>query len=258
MANRKATSGGPFGVSLFVSTVIHLAVFLLLIWAGKIFPTTSSVQETYYVDVVNLPVASPRAGSPIQKGNDTEASTPPAPSKDMTLPAPQKRPPRLTRQPVKKVMDVKSKPSAAESNAVAEKIAKLRDKTEAQQQEATMERLRRKVATSGTGRSGMPGGTGSEAGSRYEDYLKSRLEDALKKTSMSSTPNPVVVVRLTINVEGKISRQKIERSSGDYLFERAVQNAIEKVSETLIPPPNHKVFESGFIFKPRSIANTKS
>src|SRR6185369_12071260 len=62
MAIRQSTFDGTFGISLFASTVIHLAVFLLLIWSGRLFPVSMPVQETYYVDVVNLPVASPRAG----------------------------------------------------------------------------------------------------------------------------------------------------------------------------------------------------
>ncbi len=75
------------GVSFFISTVIHLAVFLLLLWWGQLFPPTIAVQETYYVDVVNLPVANPRAGSPTRKGNDAEAPPPPpAPEPPLSMP----------------------------------------------------------------------------------------------------------------------------------------------------------------------------
>jgi outer membrane biosynthesis protein TonB len=255
MVIRQTTFDSTFSVSLIVSAVIHLAVFLLLIWSGRLFPVSMPVQETYYVDVVNLPVASPRAGSPVQKGNDTEAPSPPVPEKSMTLPTPRKTDVRTKQQTLQK--PATKEQTTAESDAFAKKMAKLEGKAEAQQENAVLERLRRKVAATGTGRSGMPGGTGHEAGSRYEDYIKSRLEDALKKTSTYSTPNPVVVVRLTIGINGQISRQKIESSSGDHTFELAVMRAIEIVGETLNPPPNHKVFESGFIFKPRGITKNK-
>jgi len=255
MATRQATFDGTFGVSLAISTVIHLAVFLLLIWSGRLFPVKMHVEETYYVDVVNLPVASPRSGSPVQKGNDTEAPLPPpTPEKGMTLPTPPKAETRPMPQDQKPAEKAKKK---AEAEEFEKRFAKLQGKVEAQQEEATLERLRRKVAAGGSGRSGMPGAGGSEAGSRYEDYIKSRLEDALKKTSTYSTKNPVVVVHLTIAINGQITRKKIERSSGDHTFELAVLRAIEMVGETLNPPPNHKVFESGFIFKPREIANSK-
>jgi hypothetical protein len=255
MVIRQTTFDGTFSVSLIVSAVIHLAVFLLLIWSGRLFPVSMPVQETYYVDVVNLPVASPRAGSPIQKGSDTEAPSPPVSEKSMTLPAPRKAEVRTKQQPMKKPTEKQE--AAAESDAFAKKMAKLEGKAEAQQENAALERLRRKVATSGSGRAGMPGGSGHEAGSRYEDYIKSRLEDALKKTSSYSTQNPVVDVHLTIGINGQISRQKIENSTGDHTFELAVQRAIEIVGETLKPPPNHKVFEGYFKFMPRKISKNK-
>lgn len=251
------SSGGSFGVALVASAVIHLAVFLLLLWSGRLFPPTTPVQETYYVDVVNLPVASPRSGSPTERGSGAEAPPSPVqPEREMTLPAPQKKEISSV-APSAKPTPQKSKASA-ESDAFAERMAKLQGKAEARQQEAVIDRLRRNVAGSGPGggRAGMPGGMGSEAGSRYEDYIKSRLEDALKKTSAFSTRNPVVVIRLTIGVNGTISRQKMERSSGDVMFERAVQRAIELAAQTFPPPPNQRPFENGFIFKPRAISNT--
>ncbi len=253
MAIGQATFDGAFGVNLIVSAVIHLAVFLLLFWWNdQLYNGPTQVQETYYVDVVNLPVASPRAGSPTQRGNDAEAPSPPAPEKSMALPSPRKP----ESSPERKA-STRRETIRAESDAFAEKMAKLQGKAEAQRQEAAFERLRRRVAATGSGRAGMPGGTGTEAGSRYEDYIKSRLEDALKKTSSYSTPNPVVVVRLTIGVNGRITRQKIERSSGDHTFELAVLRAIEIVAETLYPPPSHRTFESGFIFKPGEISNSR-
>lgn len=256
MAIRQATFDSALGVNLIVSAVIHLAVFLLLFRLnGQQIFDPAHVQETYYVDVVNLPVASPRAGSPTQRGNDTEAPSLPVPEKNMALPAPRK--PETLSGRKTSLKPPKNENAKAESYAFAEKMAKLQGKTEAQRQEAAFERLRRRVAATGSGRSGMPGGTGTETGSRYEDYIKSRLEDALKVTSSFSTANPVVVVRLTIGANGRIARPKLERSSGDHAFELAVLRAIEIVGETLTPPPNHKVFESGFIFKPREISNSR-
>jgi colicin import membrane protein len=305
MVIHQTTNKGTFGVSLIASTVIHLAVFILLAWSGALFPASTTVKETYYVDVVNLPVASPRAGNPTQKGNGMEAPSPPLPQKriipptqlkhevhskqqqvqktvekHMTLPAPRKAEIRSRQQPAQKPVEkskalhalqkpedhsrqqpskksVKEPKTTDESDAFAEKMAKLEGKAESQQEEAVLERLRRKVAATGSGRSGMPGGSGNEAGSRYEDYIKSRLEDALKKTSSYSTKKPVVVVHLTIGINGQISRQKIERSTGDHTFELAVLRAIEIAGETLTPPPNHRVFDDGFIFKPRAIANLR-
>ena len=86
MSVRKSSADSGMRVSFAVSTVIHLTVFLLLFWyGGSIRPM--KVVETYYVDVVNLPVASPRAGSPTQQGNNSEATPPPkTPDSPMNLP----------------------------------------------------------------------------------------------------------------------------------------------------------------------------
>jgi len=155
--------------------------------------------------------------------------------------------------------EIKGKKSAdkakvdAEAEALAKKMAKLQERADSRQEEAVLERLRRKV--SGSGRSGMPVAAGTDAGSSYNDYIKSRLEDALKKTISYSTKNPVVRVRLVIATDGRITRQKIESSSGDRTFELAVLRAIDIASEKFTPPPNRKVFESGFIFKPQGISS---
>ncbi len=250
MTTRQSSVESGIGLCITASTVVHVAVFLLLLWWGVLFPPKMNIQETYYVDVVNLPVASPRSGSPVQKGDDIEAPAPPAPESRMTVPT--------TPRPESKAQKTADKSKAkvdAEADALAKKMAKLEEKAESKQEEAAMERLRRKVSASGSGRSGMPTAVGTEAGSKYEDYIKSRLEDALKKTSYYNTKKPVVVVRLVIATDGRITRKKIESSSGDRAFELSVLRAIDIAGEKLTPPPNRKTFESGFIFKPQGISN---
>jgi colicin import membrane protein len=248
MITRQASADSGIGVCITVSTVIHLAVFLLLLWWGVLFPPKLAIQETYYVDVVNLPVAAPRAGSPVQKGDDVEAPAPPAPESRMTAPS-------VAKPEIKGKKSADKAKADAEAEALAKKMAKLQEKAESKQEDAVMERLRRKVATSGSGRAGMPAAGGTEAGSSYNDYIKSRLEDALKKTISYSTKKPEVWVRLVIATDGRITRQKIESSSGDRTFELAVLRAIDIASEKFTPPPNRKVFENGFIFRPQGISS---
>lgn len=256
MASRQSTRDTGMGVSIIASTVIHLTVFLLLFWWGNLFPARMAMQETYYVDVVNLPVASPSAGSPTQTGGNAEAPPPPAPENRMAQPvAPL---PGKTVKQTKNLKAADKDKSESEADEFGKRMARLEGKAESHQQDAVLERLARKVTATGSGRSGMPAANGGEAGSRYEDYIKSRLEDALKLTSSYSTKSPEVVVRLVIAVDGKISRKRIERSSGDRMFELAVLRAIDIASEKFTPPPNHKAFDSGFIFKPKGISNNNS
>ena len=125
----------------------------MLHWWGVLFPSRFTVEQTYYVDVVNLPVASPQAGHPSQKGSGSEAPTPPLPDERMNLPQSQ----------AKTSPQDKAKPdaAAADSEAFAKRMAKLEGKADSRRQEAALARVRKDVAA-GTGRAGMPGGTGTD------------------------------------------------------------------------------------------------
>jgi colicin import membrane protein len=143
------------------------------------------------------------------------------------------------------------------SNEFAERMAKLERAAEARQEEAALTRLREKVKTQGSGRAGMPGGSGNEAGSDYMAYIQSRLKDAFQKTINHTTPHPEMAVRIFIDTDGKLSRKRAERSSGDRAFEISVFRAIDAASEKFTPPPGRKMFEGVFVFKREGIAPTR-
>lgn len=254
----RSKADASFGVSLIISTVIHMAVFLLLVWWGQLFPATITLQETYYVDVVNLPVASPRAGSPVQKGNEKEAPAPPAPESRMTMPAPpQPQPKTASKQSQPQKTTDQARTTTDSSSEFSDRIAKLERKAESMQEEAAIERLRRKAGASGSGRSGMPGATGTEAGSDYSAYIQSRLKDAFRETISYTSKAPEVIVRLQIGTDGRITRKKLERSSGDRAFELAALRAIDMASEKFPPPPSRKAFDGMFVFRPQGVSNSK-
>jgi len=257
MISRPLAHDTGMGVSFIVSAVIHLTVFLLVVWRGGLV-TPLKIQETYYVDIVNLPVASPRAGSPSQKGNDAQPA--PAPPKAPTTPMALPQPPKTgAKTPAKQQKaPAKGKDSAVESSTeFAERLAKLKQADEAREAEATIARMQQKYRTQGAGRAGMPGGNGKEAGSDYLAYLQSRLKDAFRETISYSSKNPEMTVRLFIDTDGKLSRKKTERSSGDRAFEISVLRAIDTASEKFTPPPNRKVFEGVFVFKREGISPNK-
>lgn len=256
MSSRDSKIDTGIGVSFIASAVIHMAVFLLLAWWGRLYPPQMAIQETYYVDVVTLPTVDPHSGSPAQKPVEAEAvPPPPAPASPMTVPT---SPRAASKTKAKSVKPSAPQESAETESAFAERMAKLEGITEARHEEAVLEKMRSKVKAGSNTKAGMPGAGGAEAGSRYADYIKSRLEDALKVTSSYTTKKPEVVVRLTIAVDGKLLRVKVERSSGDATFELAVRRAIDLASEKFTPPPNRTVYENGFVFSPKGISNGKS
>jgi colicin import membrane protein len=165
--------------------------------------------------------------------------------------------PKAQKSPAKTVRPSAPRESAETESAFAERMARLERTTEARHEEAVLDKLRSKVKAGNT-RSGSPDAAGAEAGSRYTDYIKSRLEDALKVTSFFTTKKPEVVVRLTISGDGKLLQARVERSSGDAAFELAVRRAIELASGKFTAPPNRAVFENGFIFRPKGISNGTS
>jgi colicin import membrane protein len=248
--NDRPTSADPgMGISFAVSTVIHLTVFLLLFWYGGLVKPMKVV-ETYYVDIVNLPVAAPQAGSPTQKGNDGEATPPPkSPESPMSSPQPPDKSTKTAPKP--------NAPPKKEDSSFADNLAKLKSKAESREQEAALERLRNKLTSPGSGRAGMPGAKGNEAGSDYTAYIQSRLKDAFRETISYSSKNPEIVIRIFIDSDGKLSRKKVERSSPDRAFEISVIRAIELASEKFTPPPNRKMYEGVFVFKPQGISQNK-
>ncbi|MHB8120688.1 MAG: energy transducer TonB [Desulfuromonadaceae bacterium] len=246
-------AGTGVSVSFIASAVIHVAVFLLLVWYGRLFPQQTAMQETYYVDVVSLPVHEPAPGSSAHM----PAEALPVPAVAPELPVAEPLSP-LRVAPKKITMPVKPAPpqrSEATDSYFAERMAKLERSTEAKREQAVLEKLRSKIKAGDTSKAGAPGAAGTQSGSRYGDYIKSRLEDALKVTSSYTTNNPEVAVRLTIAPTGRLLRMQIERSSGDAAFELAVRRAIDLAAEKFSAPPDHAVFENGFVFRPKSIAS---
>lgn len=231
---------------------------MLLTWWGRLYPPPLAIQETYYVDVVNLPVPSPHSGVSAERPSVTKvAPAPPATvaSSPMVTPQPLKTTSKATAKSVKSIVPQESAESEA---AFEERMAKLEQQNESQHEEAVLKKLQDKFKTRRISKNGMPEAGGTETGSRYADYIKSRLEDALKSTSNYTTKNPEVVVSLTISQDGKLLNLKLERSSGDKAFELAVRRAIDLASNKFPAPPTHTVFENGFVFRPKKITNRPS
>lgn len=245
MSSRDTRIDTGVGVSFIASAVIHLAVFLLLVWWGRLFSSPLAIHETYYVDVVNLPVAAPKSGSSAQKPGESETAPAPVPSPSKVV-------------PINRIKPTAPQESAETESAFAERMAKLEGKAEARHYEEKMKKLgSRKSAASNT-KVGNPTTGGTDIGSSYADFIKSRLEDALKVTSYYTTKKPEVSVRLTIAADGRLLKMKVERTSGDAAFELSVRRAIELASEKFTAPPNRTVFENGFVFKPKGISNDTS
>lgn len=234
------------------SAIAHLIFYSFLLLFH--FPAYPKEAPVYYVDLLNLPVASPQAGSP---GEPQGAPAPPGPAppqpaapkpRQMTLPSKQPE-----RAPTRQAETIAAKrPDAAQAaRELDERIARLERDAAARHADAAMEAMRKRGV--GAGRVGMPGATGTEAGSDYASYIQSRLKDAFVTTIAFQGKNPEVAVRITIGKTGRISKVRLERSTGDKVFEAAVFRAIAKAEQSFPPPPKGEEFENGFVFRPQGV-----
>ncbi len=241
---RRHTQDVGLGSSMACSLLLHAAVFAGLFFFNSFLQVKPSTAPVYYVDILNLPTEHPRAGTPTARGND---AAPPAPAPDREeMSLPQRKAPVVQKKAAPK------EPSPENDREFRERLARLERKVEARQTEAAIEALRKKTAE-GSGRSGMPGATGTEAGSDYGSYIQSRLKDAFALTIASSSRNPMVVARLTIDRNGRVIGFRIERSSGDKVFEDSVSQAVDRAAAHFPPPPGGREFQQGFIFKPEGV-----
>jgi len=235
---------------LAISLALHL-VFFFLASHLALFQNDLPLQEAIYVDVLNMPVESPQTGSPSGTAKTaTDAGRPPAPA---PLPAPA---PRAMKLPSAKPATVPRKGEKAETSQEYEaRLAALEAATESRHQEAALADIRNRIAarTRGNAPAGMPGGVGSQAGSDYAAYLQSRLRDSFELTIAWQSKSPLMVVRLFIDQKGALKSYKIEKSTGDVVFEDAVDRAINLAKKNFTPPPNGKEFSQGFVFKPQGV-----
>ncbi|SNB47199.1 TonB family protein [Geobacter sp. DSM 9736] len=236
---------------LSFSTILHVALYTLLA-ARFSFDTPHSEDQTYYVDMVSLPVANPRAGVPAAPAPPLSLlSEPPAPS-EMKFPV------KAAIQPSPKQSSAKARPtpaapSVSSASEFEERMARLEREAESRHQAAALESLRKKMAA-GSDQAGIPSGKGTETGTNYISYLKSRLDQEFRATIALQTQNPEVFVRLVIDRNGRIVGNLMEKSSRDKLFEDSVNRAIFKAQQNLRPPPNGQQFEVSVRFSPQGVA----
>lgn len=246
----KSRESGFWG-SLPISLLFHILVYGVLAWLHFLPSLQVPEGDVYYVDVVNLPVASPQAGSP-SAGNGSPPLPSAASAPEMALPSPKAA--RTPAVPKSKAVPPQEKGETARE--FEERLARLEKSSDARHAAAALEALQKRAQGQGAGSRGavgVPKGTGNEAGSDYASYIRSRLADSFRTTIAYQSKRPETAVRLFIDRNGKLARIIIERSSKDRLFDDAVVRAIEKAKTTFPPTPNGKSFEKLFVFNPEEV-----
>jgi colicin import membrane protein len=244
--------GGMFAISF----LLHLAVFLLIIWSQLLPAFRPDETPVTYVDMVTLPVAAPQSGTPAPSAQaapepPAPSAAPPAPPEAMKLPQKKPEAKSKTQQQAAKPEQQAAKPEkqgADEGREFSERMARLERQAEERRQAEVLERLRGKG-----GRVGMPGAKGTEAGSDYSSYLQSRLRDAFSQVMVSQSKAPQAIASVTVGPDGRIAEFRVEQHSGDPLFDDAVARAVTIAGRSLLPPPGGGQFKRVFRFRPEGV-----
>ena len=252
---RKFTGRYPGPAGMFALSLACHLVILLVIAKWQFFPEFRQDETPVtYVDMVTLPVESPQSGTPAPAAKAAEpepprpvAVAPVPPSAAMSQPA---KPAPVKPAKAKAPAPEKAGQPAPAADAVEfnERLARLERIAEDKRQAEVLERLRQ-----GGKQTGMPGAKGNEAGSDYPSYLQSRLKDALRQVMVSQTKSPELFATITVAPDGRITEYRVEKRSGDPLFEDAVKRAVTLAGKSLAPPPDGAHFKHGFRFRPEEV-----
>lgn len=234
-----------------LSLICHL-IFFAFFTRVHVFGPVRVSEPVCYVNIVDLPVASPQGGAPAAP-RTAQPAIPPSPPTAMKLPVPA-APARL-QLPKAAAPSPKEPPPAKESaEDFEERLRRLQRQADARHQSAALEAMQRKVAAA-AGKAGMPGMTGKEAGSDYGSYIRSRLEDAFRQEDTFKPDRAkVMAIRLFLNKSGRIASVRVEQSSPDKVFNEAVMRAISRAEKEFKPPPGGGELELKFIFMPQEVS----
>jgi len=239
MQTLQRRSDAWLGITLLLSAMVHMAAFLGITWLQGLSPDPGQLQTTYYVDVVNLPVASPQAGSPTPAPDNTDqpqiASAPQA--GPMMTPAPTAA--SDGKGPKKRLTDLSG---ADGQNWKAKQLSSA-------SQRPWSRYVRRSPAAGPACRA--PAAARPAATTPPTCIHGSK--DAFRDTIQYQSKTPFVVVRLTIDRDGRVMRTRFEQSNNDKVFEKSVQRAIELAEQRIVPPPGRTTYEGTFVFKPQGV-----
>ncbi|MBI5407973.1 MAG: TonB C-terminal domain-containing protein [Nitrospirae bacterium] len=214
-----------FQTIIIASAALHLIFLALIVVPLK---TKEKEYQGYFVDLV-APLESPSAKSPhaAAKGGK-EAAGITAPSKDTAKPS------------SKADMSLES---VGEQQKVAKEIERLRaismlskmKKKKEEEKIQEIEIIRQKIHGSAAKEPSVQGGGRSVNLDSYYAVIYRKIKDEWIYPAELDSSGLEAIISFRIDDEGKVISHKIEKSSGNRLFDRSAVNAILKASPL---PPN--------------------
>jgi colicin import membrane protein len=234
--------GGMIGISF----VLHLVFFFIFATYGSMQGLKTEPQVCY-VDIADLPTANPLEGRSSPEG-PSPVPAPPVPA----APAAPSAPAAKTAPSMAVPAPQKATAAPEEGKAFEEGLARVQQKQDERRQEDALAALRARLAAGGKGERGSKGSpTGS--GSDYGSYIQSRLRDAFNLTMPVQSRKREALVFLNVDSAGRLTGFRIEKTSGDRLFDDSVSRAVTIAAKNFPPPPNGKEFSHKFLFRPEGV-----
>jgi outer membrane biosynthesis protein TonB len=253
--------------SLFASLGAHL--LLLAFFAGVLFPGfRTPAPPTYTVDLVNPPVAHPRAGRP-----EAQPHKAPGKPKAKPKPKPEPKPPEMHHReapapkvvlpskpkPAPKPKPKPAPPAKAENQNYQSVVKQIEEMQKEQERQRKIEELKRQLAQLGKDEArpapvanapvGMPTGQGDQAGVSYRAWIQKFVKDSwtLSRYQVSSLDLSAKVM-LKFNAQGYLFDYNFIDSSGDKRFDDSVKKAFLPLAKTPLPTPPAKELDLEVIF----------
>ncbi|EAT15588.1 TonB C-terminal domain-containing protein [Desulfuromonas acetoxidans] len=266
-------SNAGIGRMLVLSFILHVLLFALM--GGYLVPRFEKPQKpVYYVDLLNKPVAKPRAGRP-----DAPAKKKAPKKKKPVI----KKAPAVTKPPVKKkpvtvkkapAEVVKTQPKATQKTPVVKQPADVPTKTvEKNYQEETLdaiERLKRKqrinalkqelnalatrdIPTTDTidAPVGEVGGQGDEVGVGFDSWIKEYLSQAWALPRHYWERGLKAKMVLQFNTSGRLAHYEMLSPSGDSFFDASVKRAVQQLTQ--LPSKPARPLELIVTFDPKEM-----
>lgn len=223
--------------AVLVSLALHGLLFLAITGGWGTRPPRAEKAPVYYVDLLQPPVANPRAGRP-----ESRAATAPAPAAAEAPPAPSAA--------VAKPLPAAKSAAAAKAEAQAaerELEKKMEQMRAAEEQRAYEERLKKMIQRSTRQvlpavPVGVPEGKGTEAGASSLAYAQAFIQQnwALSPYLLADARQMAGIeakVRLTYDKDGRMVSFRFEQESRDRQFDESVRRALTKSRQLPQPLP---------------------
>jgi colicin import membrane protein len=246
-----------WGSMLFLSALVHLALFSIIFLVPESIPTRTLEGVIYEVNLVELPpratLQTQRQAPAAKARHKTQNITVPrkqSPPKRVSKPSVKEKPVVIAKKTIKKKPRQAKKPKESPSKLIEQAVAKIERKVETQKEpgiqkkkvdyvDEAVAKIERKVKTEGgTGQAqgGAPTGVRIQI---YKMEVKQRIEENWVYPPLLSPEKAKglsAIVVLHVKRDGSILKSRVVKESSDAIFDQSVLKAIER-SNPLPPFP---------------------